>query len=74
MNGVNALLVKEKDGQLTVHSLSLTDLGMVLFYDPSLAREPVERCARPSYGASDVGQKTRSGFEKLDQNAGTRAG
>lgn len=41
-NGVNALLVKDKDGQLTVHSLSLADLGMVLIYDPSLARESVQ--------------------------------
>jgi hypothetical protein len=41
-NGVNALLVKDKDGQLTVHSLSLANLGMVLIYDPSLARETVQ--------------------------------
>jgi hypothetical protein len=41
-NGVNALLIKEKDGQLTVHSLALADLGMVLIYDPSLARETVQ--------------------------------
>lgn len=41
-NGVNALLAKEKDGQLTVHSLSLADLRMVLIYDPSLARESVQ--------------------------------
>jgi hypothetical protein len=40
--GVNALLVKDKDGQLTVHSLSLADLRMVLIYDPSLARESVK--------------------------------
>jgi hypothetical protein len=39
--GVNALLARDKDGQLTVHSLSLADLGMVLIYDPSLARESV---------------------------------
>jgi hypothetical protein len=38
-NGDNALLIKEKDGQLRVHSLALADLGMVLIYDPSLARE-----------------------------------
>jgi hypothetical protein len=37
----NALLIREKDGQLRVHSLSLVDLGMVLIYDPALAREPV---------------------------------
>jgi len=41
-NGVNALLIKEKDGQPTVHSLSLAQLGMVLVYDPSLAQEPVQ--------------------------------
>ena len=41
-NGVNALLVKEKDGQPTVHSLSLAQLGMVLVYDPSLAHETVQ--------------------------------
>lgn len=41
-NGVNALLVRDKDGQPTVHSLSLADLGMVLIYDPSLARESVQ--------------------------------
>jgi hypothetical protein len=38
-NGVNALLISEKDGQPTVHSLALADLGVVLIYDPSLARE-----------------------------------
>ena len=41
-NGVNALLIKEKDGQPTVHSLALAELGMVLIYDPSLARETVQ--------------------------------
>ena len=40
-NGVNALLIKEKDGKLTVHSLALADLKMVLIYDSSLARETV---------------------------------
>lgn len=40
--GVNALLVKDKDGELTVHSLSLASLKMVLIYDPSLARESVQ--------------------------------
>ena len=35
--GVNALLIKEKDGQPTVHSLALADLGMILIYDTSLA-------------------------------------
>ena len=41
-NGVNALLIKEKDGQPTVHSLSLAQLGMVLVYDPSIAHEAVQ--------------------------------
>ena len=41
-NGVNAILIKEKDGQLKVHSLALADLGMVLIYDPALAREAVQ--------------------------------
>ena len=38
-NGVNGLLVKEKDGQPTVYSLALADLGMALIYDRSLAHE-----------------------------------
>jgi hypothetical protein len=42
-NGVNALFIKDKDGQLTVHSLSLANLGMVLIYDPFLARESVQQ-------------------------------
>ena len=41
-NGMNALFMKEKDGQLRVHSLALADLGMVLIYDPSLTRETVQ--------------------------------
>ena len=41
-NGVNALLIKEKDGQPTVHSLALAELGVVLIYDPTLARETVQ--------------------------------
>ena len=41
-NGANALLIKEKDGQFRVHSLALSDLGMVLIYDPILARETVQ--------------------------------
>lgn len=44
---VNALLIKEKNGQLTVHSLALADLGMILIYDPSLARQAI-REARAS--------------------------
>ena len=34
--------MKEKDGQLCVHTLALADLGMVLIYDPALAREVVQ--------------------------------
>jgi hypothetical protein len=41
-DGVNALLIKEKDGKFRVHSLALADLGMVLIYDPSLAHETLE--------------------------------
>jgi hypothetical protein len=41
-SGRNALLIKEKDGQLTVHSLALADLGLVLIYDPRLARQTVQ--------------------------------
>lgn len=40
--GLNALLLKEKDGQLRVHSLALADLGIVLIYDSRLAREAVQ--------------------------------
>jgi hypothetical protein len=39
---VNALLMKEKDGQFWVHSLALADLSMVLIYDPTLARETIQ--------------------------------
>ena len=39
---VNALLMKEKDGQFWVHSLALADLRMVLVYDPTLARETIQ--------------------------------
>ena len=46
--GMNALLIKEKDGELRVHSLELADLEMVLIYDRSLARETVEQ-ARVSH-------------------------
>jgi hypothetical protein len=35
-------LLKEKNGQLCVHSLLLADLRMVLIYDPVLARERVQ--------------------------------
>ena len=40
-NGKNALLLKERNGRLQVYSLALADLGMVLIYDPALAREAV---------------------------------
>jgi len=39
---VNALLMKEKDGQFWVHSLALADMRMVLIYDPTLARETAQ--------------------------------
>lgn len=41
-HGQNALLIKDKDGQPTVHSLALADLGMVLVYDPTLAQERIQ--------------------------------
>jgi|ERR1700722_4321141 hypothetical protein len=40
-NGKNALLLKERNGRLQAYSLALADLGMVLIYDPALAREAV---------------------------------
>jgi hypothetical protein len=40
--GANSLLIKEKQGQFRVHSLTLSDLGIVLIYDPALAREKVQ--------------------------------
>jgi hypothetical protein len=40
-NGKNALLLKEKNGRLQVYSLALAQLGMVLIYDPALARQAV---------------------------------
>ena len=40
--GENALLLRENKGQFVVHSLALADLGVVLIYDPSLAKEPVQ--------------------------------
>ena len=42
-NGVNGILIKEKDGQLRVHSLALAELAMVLIYDPTLARQTVQQ-------------------------------
>jgi hypothetical protein len=41
-NTMNALLIREDRGQFVVHSLALADLGLVLIYDPSLAKEPVQ--------------------------------
>ena len=41
-SGANALLIREKDGQLKVQSLALADLGMVLIYDPALTRKTVQ--------------------------------
>lgn len=40
-NSKNTLLLKEKNGRLQVYSLELADLGMVLIYDPALARQAV---------------------------------
>ncbi len=37
----NALLIREKDGQMRVYSLALGSLGRMLVYDPALAREAV---------------------------------
>ncbi len=39
--GKNALFLKERNGRLRVYSLALADLGMVLIYDPALARQTV---------------------------------
>jgi len=44
-NGLNALLIKEKDGQRVVHSLALADLKMVLIYDPSPMKEKVKEAS-----------------------------
>jgi hypothetical protein len=41
-NKSNALLIKEKNGKLTVHSLAIADRGILLVYDSSLARERVQ--------------------------------
>ena len=40
-NNKNTLLLKEKNGHLRVYSLELADLGMILIYDPALARQAV---------------------------------
>jgi hypothetical protein len=39
--GTSALFLQAKNGRATVHSLSLPQLGIVLIYEPDLAREPV---------------------------------
>jgi hypothetical protein len=43
----NALLIREKDGQLRVYSLALRSLGRVLVYDPALARQAVLEARAP---------------------------
>jgi hypothetical protein len=43
----NALLIRDKHGQLRVYALALADLGMVLVYDPALAREAVMEARVP---------------------------
>lgn len=37
--GQNALLITARNGKNIVHSLAITDLGVVLVYDPGLAHE-----------------------------------
>lgn len=39
--GSSALFLQAKNGQPTVRSLSLPQIGMVLIYEPALSREPV---------------------------------
>lgn len=39
--GANVLFLQAKNGRATVHSLALPQLGVVLIYEPDLAREPV---------------------------------
>lgn len=43
----NALLIREKDGQLRVYSLALGSLGRVLVYDRALARQAVLEARAP---------------------------
>lgn len=43
----NALLIREKGGQLRVYSLELASLGKALVYDPVLARELVMEARAP---------------------------
>jgi hypothetical protein len=44
---VNALLIREKGGQLRVYSLELASLRRILIYDPVLAREAVMEARAP---------------------------
>jgi hypothetical protein len=39
---LDALLIKERNGQLIVHSFAVADMRMSLIYDPTLAREKVQ--------------------------------
>jgi len=39
--GSNALLLQTRNGEPTVHSLSLPEIGMVLIYEPTLKHEHV---------------------------------
>ena len=43
----DALLIRERDGQLRIYGLSLASLGKVLVYDPVLAREAVMEARAP---------------------------
>jgi len=43
----DALLIKEKGGQMHVYSLELASLGKVLVYDPALARAAVLEARAP---------------------------
>ena len=40
-SGVNGLFLQAKNGQQTVHSLSVPEIGMVFIYEPVLANKPV---------------------------------
>jgi hypothetical protein len=46
-NAQNALLIREKGGQLRVYSLALASLGKVLVYDRALAQEAVMEARAP---------------------------
>lgn len=43
----NALLIREKNGQLRVYALALASLGEVLVYDRALAREEILEARTP---------------------------